>query len=994
MPPLLIIGHNSLYRYTLAPQVPIMKKIPFFFILLFISTSIFTQEIDSLTLHKLENYEVTDTSSFNEYNNLIFNNHLKLSNEQFYKYVMRSAEFTKRLELDTLFVQVHFTALSLLNNNLIDFGEGKTLNIEKSIALAKEIEKDVVLLNINQLTAAYYNLAGIPYQMKNDYVKALEYYTKSLEFLKKSKIESNDYHLLSNIIKMYYSKGAYDKGVKYVQELLAFKKYARTSLDSTRIDLEAFRHYAIYYKHIENEDSLIYYTDKTVALAEKIGIKQFSDFRSFCQPYYSKINLLLEKEEFIKAAILLEKIDTICKGVDEPFYTFLLGDYYIKTGKHEKVGELLKDTFNLKKNRYTQSRQLKLEIFYQERIGNYKEALMAQKELSEIQKKKDKTKRGEYTAFMDARLAASKQAEEINTLKIIGETEKLKIQALFLGLFLSFALLLGGIYAFRKLKQKNQTIEEQSAELKKVEALKSKLFTNISHELRTPLTLISGPIKDILKRTDLSDSNKKQLSLAHKSSEQLLVISNQIMDLNKNETELVQVNLARFHWNDFLDSTLPSFEELANRQGLTFSRNKTFPENVLLQSDPTKLKAILSNLLQNAIKFSKNGGSIQFDTIDKENHLEFSIKDTGIGIAPSELPRVFNRYYQSKNNTQAIGGFGIGLAVCQEYVKLLGGTIKIDSKLGAGTTVTVNFPKIIGETDSAVFYSFDTLATPYIPLMTTGESIRSKEDSISTHLLIVEDNADLRIYLESILREEYTLSFAINGAEALKMLETITPSLILTDWMMQTMNGLELVENLKANPTFHDIPILMLTARSLSTDQLKAFRKGVDDYILKPFEPNFLKLRIEHLLDFSERRKETQLLNTPNPISIKYQSSANEDSATLKINNKSDQEWISQLETVIQSKINQFDLTLKEIYSELRISKTHFNRKVKIITGLTPMQFIDEVRFWEARRLLEEKEVSAVKSAAYAVGFKSVKNFSRNFKKRFGDYPSDYFREL
>lgn len=970
-----------------------MKKVIFFVIFFClvscISTTIFAQKLDSPSLiDQLDRFELTNRASFDAYGKLFHENRLKLSPKKKYQYMIRAAQFAKQLELDTTFVIINFNILDLINNQLIDLGEGEIINVEKSKALAKTIEKEVASLNIDEYSAAYFNLAGVPYQLEGNYVKTLEYYTKSIDFFEKSTNPGAASGIIENIIKMYSVNNDYDNWLKYAQKLLALNKYIKEPNELSRNTARALHFHAGYYRTLEKEDSVIYYVDKELEAVKKIEkFDALPSLAAFCDAHISKINLLLSQKEFSKAATLLATIDTLCREKYEPTYTLFLANYYVKTGDYEKVGEIFRDTSNLRFQSHGLGDVFRLKAAYHEGIGNYKEALRMQKEYLKVRTNAFKTKKEEHATFLNARLEASKQAEAIDTLKLKTETENLKTRILLIGLLLSLVLLFIGIYAFLKLKQKNKTIEKQAAALKKVDTLKSKLFTNISHELRTPLTLISGPIEEILKQNNLDSNNKKQLTLAKKSSQQLLSISNQIMDLTKSEMEVIQVNPARFYWYNFLDDVLPIFAALAHNQNLTLIHNQQKIENILLQSDPTKLKIVLSNLLQNAIKFSKNGGSILLDAKDKREHLEFSVKDTGIGISPSELPKVFNRYYQSANTTQATGGFGIGLAICQEYVKSLGGSIKIDSELGKGTIVTVSIPKIIGIADTAPFYSFDKVISPTI---NNGTTI-SEADSESAHLLIIEDNADLRAYLESILLEDYTLSFAVNGVEALKKLETITPSLILTDWMMPSMNGLELVEKVKTNPTLSKIPVLMLTARSLPTDQLKAFRKGVDDYLLKPFEPAFLKLRIEHLLDFSERRKEIHLSEASELVSAPSLA-ANGEKTMLNLKDESEQAWISDLENRIQSQIHQFDLTVNQVTAEIGISKTHFNRKVKTITGLTPMQFIDEIRFWEARRLLEEKEVSTVKSVAYTVGFKSVKNFSRNFKKRFGDYPSKYLQ--
>ncbi len=237
-------------------------------------------------------------------------------------------------------------------------------------------------------------------------------------------------------------------------------------------------------------------------------------------------------------------------------------------------------------------------------------------------------------------------------------------------------------------------------------------------------------------------------------------------------------------------------------------------------------------------------------------------------------------------------------------------------------------------------------------------------------------------YLKTILKDEYNLAFAHNGSEALDYLKINMPDLIITDWMMQTVDGLALVQRLKKTKEFNHLPILMLTARSLPSDKIKALRVGIDDYLIKPIEDNLLKDRIKYLLYNTDQRAEFEP-SILSPILSK-------DGQSLTI---SAQNWLFKMEEIIFPLIHDFDLNLEQVAALGNTNVTQLNKKMKETTGLTAKKYIQEIRYWEARRMLEAKEYDSVKAICLSVGFKDQKNFSRKFKKRFGVYPSEYLQD-
>ncbi len=273
-------------------------------------------------------------------------------------------------------------------------------------------------------------------------------------------------------------------------------------------------------------------------------------------------------------------------------------------------------------------------------------------------------------------------------------------------------------------------------------------------------------------------------------------------------------------------------------------------------------------------------------------------------------------------------------------------------------------------------------------LKTDNQSLSAPQNEDKPRLLVVEDNLDICKYLESILELQYQIVFAHNGVEGLKQLEQQTPDLILTDLMMPVMDGFEFMKKVKQNEKWQQIPIIALTARSEMADKLAVLRIGVDDYLVKPFHEEELQIRVKNLLKNQSNRLVFIAEETEKAEAASFQSDVPTDNTPTITQN--DQEWLKNLENLTYSGIPNVDFKAQQLSLELDISYSQLYRKTKLLTGFTPKQYINQIRYQQARQFLESKTYVSVKRVAYEVGFKDPKNFSRNFKKRFGKYPSAY----
>lgn len=573
----------------------------------------------------------------------------------------------------------------------------------------------------------------------------------------------------------------------------------------------------------------------------------------------------------------------------------------------------------------------------------------------------------------------------------VQETE-LSLRTTQRNIFIVGILIFGflGWYFWRqnqRLRERNEIIQNQRSELQANYNSRNQFFANISHELRTPLTLIAGPVESIIQNNNLPSDALQKLKMVNRNVSYLKQMVNQVLDLSKKEVEELPLLVSVFSFSKMLKALVADFQPFADYQAIALIQPNNLENDLLLTTDGEKLFIALKNLLSNAFKYTNSGGQVTLTYVDIGQEIQISVQDNGRGIATADLPNIFNRFFQSTNKTIAEGGTGIGLAVCKEYIESIGGHISVNSELGKGSTFILQFPKqlqapILEDVQLSFLEKEAVIINQELPFLAGNAP-----DELPL-LLIAEDNLDMCRYLQDILQEEYQLSFASNGADALKQLEKISPDLILTDLMMPVMNGFELIENLKNTDKFRHIPIITLTARSEMKDKLHALRIGVDDYLMKPFHQEELRVRIANLLNYKEKREEFAMQE-----GLMMANAASDNEPTMEKTpglTEEDDLWLKEIEALLQDKISDTNFGVSQIAIEMAISPSQLYRRIKELTGFTPKQYLNHTRYWQAKHLLESNKYASVKKVAYNVGFKDEKNFSRNFKKRFGKYPSEY----
>jgi signal transduction histidine kinase/ligand-binding sensor domain-containing protein/DNA-binding response OmpR family regulator len=587
------------------------------------------------------------------------------------------------------------------------------------------------------------------------------------------------------------------------------------------------------------------------------------------------------------------------------------------------------------------------------------------------------------------------EPKEISVL--INKPWYLTTLAIFIFSLLTFAI----IYSFVKirlnqihLKSKmdiESAVHENSEEMNQ---MKLQFFTNISHELRTPLTLIVGPLSQIMNgRADTKDIPKLN-SIMYKNSNRLLKLINQLLDFRKAESGNLNLIVQNDELVSFVGEVFTAFEDIALEKDIKFLFLS--PKKELdAWFDNDKIEKILYNLLSNAFKFTPKGKgitvSLEKETINSEDYAIIKVIDFGIGIPKDELISIFDRFYQTRKENNAINeGSGLGLAYIKHLVEIHKGEINIQSEFHKGTTCTVTIPisktaysnnSIIELQPQKYDFKYTKIGVDVIKenQLIPKKTIKSaKEHSKETPLLlIVEDNRELQDYLVTFFSYDYRILTANNGKEGLEQAIKNIPSVIISDLMMPEMNGIEMCKKLKTDINTSHIPILILTAKAGLENEKEGLETGADEFILKPFNIEVLKLRLDNIL----RTKEQWIQKFRTNSSSK---------SWKELSNKLDQKFIEKSINIIKKNLDNTEFSVEKFALEIGMSRSALFLKLKSITRQSTSEFIRTIRLNKAAKLIESGKYS-ITEVIYMVGFSDPKYFRTCFKKHFECTPSSYF---
>jgi signal transduction histidine kinase/DNA-binding response OmpR family regulator len=523
----------------------------------------------------------------------------------------------------------------------------------------------------------------------------------------------------------------------------------------------------------------------------------------------------------------------------------------------------------------------------------------------------------------------------------------------------------------QELEAQKQTILAQNKRLERIDEAKNRLFNNISHELRSPLTLIQVSAEQLVGKASitllpLSEQIKQQ-------TQKMTSMIEDIMNLSRVELGVLEEEKAAVDWNSLIKQQFSMFESLAHKKRQRYQLELTPEDGFYTTIDPKKAETVLNNLINNAIKYTPEGGHIIVQSKLNGSNIEVSVQDTGPGIEAEEQQEIFNRYYQGKaSKGLAEPGYGIGLALCKEYIMLMEGRIWVESEPSKGATFKFVLP-LISPTAQTVS-SPESAQIANSPAATPEPAV---SDPDKPYILIAEDNAELRQLLVTILSDDYNILLAENGQQAYELLQAQPKrySLVLSDIMMPILDGYGLLQKTRAHPQLGFIPFLMLTALSAEEDKIKALRLGVDAFLTKPFETLELKTRIQGLIENQKRRTTHSTQEVAGKTDAKVESY--------------DEAWLQELEATVRENMGRTDYKVTDMAHDLLISERTLRNYIKAYTGLTPSAYLQKARLDQAYLYFKSKKYRTVAEVAYAVGFKNSKYFSKLFKKAYGISPSD-----
>jgi len=596
---------------------------------------------------------------------------------------------------------------------------------------------------------------------------------------------------------------------------------------------------------------------------------------------------------------------------------------------------------------------------------------------------------GEYTFRVRASNNDGKWNDTGTSLKIIVKPPFwMTIYAYVLYVLLAFGvLLLIRRQGVKKLKKKlHDEQERKAAEARhELDEMKIKFLTNLSHEFRTPISLIMAPVDKLLEQPN-SGPVTEQLGVIKRNSRRLLNLVNQLLDFRKLEENELKLNLVEGEFISFVREVADSFYDLANRKKIV-TVFKTAGERLFVKFDHDKVERILFNLLSNAFKFTMPGGQITVEVtapvISEDGNsyrLGISVADTGTGIAAKQVKHVFDRFYQADAQPAILNqGSGIGLSITRELVQLHGGEIGVKSELGKGSifSLSISLP-VINLSETAMHEQNTPEAAPVI---IDDDRDNKPKTAIATgvnrlHVLVIEDNDEMRQYLSESLAATYKVSEAANGREGWHKALAVHPDLIVSDISMPYMDGIQLSCKLRADKRTSHIPIILLTAMASQKEQLAGLELGVNDYLTKPFNFDILNIKIKNLLHLNKSLKET------------YQKKIKVIPADMDIESSSER-FIKDVVMYIEKNINNPKFSVEEISHHFSMSRGSFYSKITELTGEPPVEFIRSIKLDKAAILLEKTDLT-IAEIAYSIGFSTPHYFTKSFKAKYNVLPSEY----
>ena len=542
-------------------------------------------------------------------------------------------------------------------------------------------------------------------------------------------------------------------------------------------------------------------------------------------------------------------------------------------------------------------------------------------------------------------------------------------------------LVIGALYLMYYIFSRFNHLRNEVEVEQKVMDIKLRFFTNISHELRTPLSLIKGPVDNILTNEKITPAVREQLEVVETNTNRMLRMINQILDFRKIQAQKMRLKVQNTNIAELVSKTIENYSKEIEERKMDFTFDDR-SNGVMTWVDRDKIDIVVFNLLSNAFKFTPDGKKISVVVELKNNFIYIRVIDEGIGIKPALMDKLFERYSTAEdvslNNAR---GTGIGLNLVKDIVDMHKGYVEVESKEGKGSMFSV-----------LLRLGRDHFNRGEVDFVIDDPSAKDQDETTSNNahhvidiptgkelpkMVVVEDNTDMCKFIQNSFRNQFEVFTANDGVTGEKLIREVIPDLVISDLMMPNGDGLTMLRNIKQDTDTCHIPIIVLTAKQYDENRLEALRAGADDYITKPFSPAILDARVTNIMQQRQRLQEKFRRNL---LSL---------TPEQKNDVSPDEAFLAKLMSVMEKNMDNNELTVDELVSEMALGRTVFFNKIKSLTGLSPVEFIREIRIKRAAQLLEDGKYN-ITEITYMVGMNDSRYFSKCFKAVYGMTPSEY----
>ncbi len=813
------------------------------------------------------------------------------------------------------------------------------------------------------------HLVGLSYFRQSDYAQALEHVKKGLELDREMDDKGRVSSSLNTLAGISLVAKDLKHAEKYVKEALAFSTGMH---DSVRIAIQYGMASEIYYAmgkyHLALDNSQRAYTlDYELNNMPKVGIR-------LSQMASAQKALGQDKaaEESLKRAMPI-----LAKAGNETSLAIChnqMGELLNRRGEKAEAVEHFKqavNTFAARNDRYNESRA---------QMGLYEALKDADPREADVHLRRYAVlKDSIYKSELEQAVSRYNVKFKTDELAFQYKRERIEKRSVIIVTLLLVAILL---FIVMTLVSRSRVRKKGYLMRKQMIKMRERFFTNITHEFRTPLTLIIGLSRDLKADVGCSDEAKKKAVTIERQGTNLLALINQLLDIAKVNSEVGNVKWRNGDVTAYVMMIIESYRNYTQHRHIEL---QFIPkESVVMDFVPDYMNKLMNNLLSNAIKFTPDYGRVGVTMWKMDERLCIDVIDTGEGMNQETLAHIYDPFYQADNDSKNIGT-GIGLALVKQIIDTLEGTIEVKSEISKGTSFHITLP-IYNKVKQQV--EADAAGTPSVSLQNENILTDTDDGRYDYRVLVIEDNKDVAAYIGDKLSNHYAIYYATDGKEGWEKALAIVPDLIITDWMMPEMDGLELCRQVRNNEVINHVPIIVITAKIAGEDRIKCLEAGADAYIVKPFNADELRARVGQLIG------SRQLLREKYAAAVD-EMNVEEKGATASGPNDADMHFLTRVVDAVCLLLSRSkETSVTTVASMMCMSNSQFYRKIVAITGYTPTAYIQRVKINKAKKLINDNATMGLSEVATYCGFDTYSNFSRVFKNVCGVSPKEYRKRL